>query len=62
MDMKPIAKNIAALRKRKGYTQESLAEKLRISPQAVSKWETGIGLPEASLLIELSDLFPMSST
>jgi len=56
MDMKQIGKTITALRKSNGYTQETLAEKLGISPQAVSKWETGAGLPEASLLIELSGL------
>ncbi len=56
MDMKQIGKNIAGLRKEKGYTQEALAEKLGISPQAVSKWETGIGLPEAALLLALSEL------
>jgi len=56
MDTKQIGQNIAALRKSNGYTQETLAEKLNISPQAVSKWETGVGLPETSLLVALSDL------
>ena len=37
-----IAKNIIALRKNKGITQEQLAEALNISAQAVSKWETGV--------------------
>lgn len=60
MDMKQIGINIATLRKNNGYTQESLSEKLGISPQAVSKWETGAGLPEASLLIALSSLFRIS--
>jgi len=56
MDMKRIGKNMAALRKTNGYTQETLAEKLGVTPQAVSKWETGLALPEASLLMELSVL------
>ncbi len=60
MDMRRIGKNIAYLRKGSGYTQEALAEKLGISPQAVSKWETGAGLPEASLLPLLSGLFRVS--
>lgn len=60
MDMKKIGAKIAEERKKIGYTQESLAEKLNISPQAVSKWETGAGLPEASTLIELSTLFGTS--
>ena len=57
MDMTKIGKNIAALRKNSGYTQETLAQRLGITPQAVSKWETGLGLPEASLLVELAGLF-----
>jgi transcriptional regulator with XRE-family HTH domain len=60
MDMNEIGKNIAQIRKRNGFTQESLAEKLNITPQAVSKWETGIGLPEVSLLIALSRVFRVS--
>lgn len=60
MDMKRIGKNMAVLRKTNGFTQEKLAEKLGVSPQAVSKWETGSGLPEASLLIELSRVYRVS--
>ena len=36
-----IAKNITELRKKNGMTQEQLAAVLNVSPQAVSKWETG---------------------
>ncbi|HWT75574.1 MAG TPA: helix-turn-helix transcriptional regulator [Mobilitalea sp.] len=50
MDTNKIGKQIAALRKERGYTQESLAEVLNISPQAVSKWENGHALPETALL------------
>lgn len=57
MDLNKIGANIAYLRKCSGYTQDTLAEKLNISPQAISKWERGMSLPEASLLIELSALF-----
>ena len=57
MDMQKLGKNIAALRKSNGFTQETLAQRLGITPQAVSKWETGAGLPEASLLVELAGLF-----
>ena len=60
MDMKQIGQNIAAIRKINGYTQETLADKLNLSPQAVSKWETGAGLPEASILISLADLFDIT--
>lgn len=60
MDMKKIGETFARLRKQNNYTQESLAEKLNISPQAVSKWETGVGLPEASVLITLAKLYNTS--
>lgn len=60
MDLKKTGRIIAQLRKNNGYTQESLAEQLNISPQAISKWETGLGLPEASLLSKISDLFNTS--
>jgi len=56
MDIQKIGKNIAALRRGGGLTQEALAQRLGITPQAVSKWETGQGLPEASLLVELAGL------
>ena len=42
MKMKQIGKNIAGFRKKYHYTQDSLAEKLGISSQAVSKWENGV--------------------
>jgi len=60
MDTKKIGKNIATIRKNKGYTQESLSEKLNISSQAISKWETGAGLPETSMLITLAKLWDIS--
>lgn len=50
MDMNRIGKKIVALRKEQGYTQETLAELLQVSPQAVSKWENGRALPDTALL------------
>ena len=55
-----FAENLAALRKRAGYTQETLAEALGVSRQAVGKWESGQGLPEASTLLTLADLRRMT--
>ena len=49
-------KQIALLRKNLELTQEDVAEKLNISPQAVSKWENGHTMPELSLLVGLSEL------
>lgn len=48
-----IGRFIADERKRKGFTQRQLAEKLGISDKTVSKWECGNGFPEVSLLLPL---------
>ena len=45
---------IRALREKKAYTQKQLAELLMVSDKAVSKWETGRGLPDITLLEPLS--------
>lgn len=60
MDANIIGKQITALRKECGYTQENLAEKLSVSPQAVSKWENGRALPETSLLPSLAKVLNTS--
>lgn len=53
MDQIIIGKFIAEERKRKGYTQKQLSEKLGISDKTISKWECGNGFPEVSLLLPL---------
>lgn len=53
---------IAALRKEKGYTQKDLAAKLFISDKAVSKWETGISIPDVALLIPLAEILDVTVT
>ena len=55
-----ISKNITALRKKKGITQEQLATALNISPQAVSKWETNTSLPDTGTLPLIADYFGVS--
>jgi len=50
-----IGNYIKKLRKEKKYTQKQLAEKLNVSFQAVSKWETGETLPDTSLLLTLAN-------
>ena len=45
------------LRKEKGLTQKAVAEKLGVCPKTVSKWETGHGFPDISLISELSKVF-----
>ena len=53
MDQIKIGKFIASCRKKQKLTQEQLAEKLGISDRAISKWENGICLPDASNMLEL---------
>lgn len=51
-----FGQRFARLRKAKDLRQEDVAEKIGISPQAVSKWENDISLPDITILSELSDL------
>ena len=55
-----IGKYIRSKRIDLHLTQRDLAEKLQISFQAVSKWETGTTLPDTSLLLELSDILEVT--
>ena len=60
-----MGKNIADFRKRKGFTQEELGQKLGVTNQAVSKWESGTSMPDVMMLprianaldVTLEDLF-----
>lgn len=53
MDQLKIGKFIAEMRKEQSYTQRQLADILGISDKTISKWETGNGLPEVSLMMPL---------
>ena len=52
-----INEQIAALRKKKGLTQEDLAKALGVTNQAVSKWESGQNCPDIGLLPHIADIF-----
>ncbi len=52
-----IGKNIARFRKAKGWTQAELGEKIGVSNQAVSKWESETSMPDVMLLPVLADAF-----
>jgi transcriptional regulator with XRE-family HTH domain len=52
-----LGKKIKALRTERNLTQESLAEALRVSPQAISKWENGVTAPDIGMLPMLSVTF-----
>jgi len=60
MNQEKIGKFIAECRKANGYTQAALAEKLGITDRAVSKWETGKSMPDASIMLELCQLLKIS--
>ena len=55
-----IGNKIRELRKRKGITQESLASALSVSPQAVSKWESGLTYPDITLIPVIAGYFEVS--
>ncbi|MDU4959230.1 MAG: helix-turn-helix domain-containing protein [Sporomusaceae bacterium] len=55
-----VGRRIAALRREKGYTQENVSTVLKVTPQAVSKWEQGHALPDALLLPSLARLLGVS--
>ena len=52
-----IGANISAYRKREGWTQAQLAEKLNYSDKAVSKWERGESVPDVLILADLAELY-----
>lgn len=52
-----LNENIKAIRKSKGLSQEELAVKLNVVRQTVSKWEQGLSVPDADMLISISEAF-----
>lgn len=48
--------NLKTIRKEKGYSQEQLAVRLNVVRQTVSKWEKGLSVPDAELLIQLAEV------
>ncbi|MDR0916514.1 MAG: helix-turn-helix domain-containing protein [Oscillospiraceae bacterium] len=56
-----IGNIIKKLRRERNYTQEELAELLCVTPQAVSKWENGTGLPDISQIVPLASVFGVST-
>ena len=49
--------NIRILRKQKGLSQEELSIKLNVVRQTISKWEQGLSVPDAEMLISISKVF-----
>ena len=59
--MNKIVLRIADLRKKAKVTQQELAERIGVSFQTVSKWETGVNMPDITILPILSDYFKVST-
>ena len=55
-----LGQRIARLRRNKGLTQEELGDKVGVSSQAVSKWETDSSVPDVMLLVKIANLFDIS--
>ncbi len=58
--MNDFGRFLYALRKRQGWTQTELADKLGVTNQAASKWENGDSFPDTGLLVPISELFGVS--
>ena len=52
-----LSEKLYKLRKKSGLSQEQLAEQLKVSRQAISKWESGQSIPESDKLIAISQYF-----
>ena len=56
-----FSEKLLTLRKAKGITQEQLAEKLDVSRQSISKWESGQSIPELEKIVALSTIFDVTT-
>lgn len=56
-----LSDKIIRLRKSNGMSQEDLAEKLRVSRQAISRWESGTAMPDAYNILQVSKLFGVTT-
>lgn len=60
MNMKRMGGYIASLRREKGLTQEELADSLKVTGKAVSRWETGRGYPDVEMLPVIAEFFQIT--
>lgn len=56
-----LGEKIMELRKKNGWSQEELAGKLKVSRQSVSKWESAMSVPELDKVLQLSEIFEVST-
>ena len=57
-----LNEKIKSLRKQRGFTQEELAIRLNVVRQTISKWEKGLSVPDAEMLIKIAELFEISTS
>lgn len=58
--MKSIGETISSLRKKKGLTQNELAEKMNVTDEAVSKWERDLSCPDVNTISRLAEVLDVS--
>lgn len=56
-----LADKLTQLRKKNGWSQEDLAEQMNVTRQSVSKWESGLAMPDLEKILKLSQLFGVST-
>jgi len=61
MKKETFGERLARLRKEKGLTQDDIANKIGISPQAVSKWENDISSPDIAIIVSLAEILGVST-
>ena len=62
LDKKEFGAFVARLRKEQGYTQKELAARLCLSDKAISKWETGVSIPDTPMLVPLAQALGVTVT
>lgn len=60
MEQQKVGSFLKGLRKEQNLTQEQFAEQLGVSGRSVSRWETGINMPDISLLVEIAEFYDVS--
>jgi Predicted transcriptional regulators len=55
-----LSENLKRIRKAKGLSQEELAVRLNVVRQTISKWEKGLSVPDADLIIRIAEMFEVS--
>ena len=57
-----FSENLKTLRKQRGFTQEELAARLNVVRQTVSKWEKGLSVPDADMLMRLAEILETTAS